>query len=131
MPTHILIRGWQRSGENLQFSQQIDEDGEVNSDLDSIASGTEPQAVIAIDVSQLKSLFLYSDQDVTLRTNANSGGAPDATIALKAGVPLIWESANGYFSNPLGSTDVTSIFVDNDSGSAANVKIRVLQDVTP
>jgi hypothetical protein len=128
MPTHSLTRGWQRNSDITSKRQDITADGELTAEIAVPDSSTDLQATVAIDVSAMKSLFLLSDQDVTIETN--SGSAADDTITLKAGIPLIWENVSGYYTNPLG-TDVTDLYITNDSGSSATVTLRVLQDVTP
>lgn len=81
-----------------------------------------------VDVSEVESVFISCDRAVTVLVNDD--GTPDATIALLADKPLIWRN-DGYFSNPLGSVDITSLKVTVPSGDAANFRIEVLQDPTP
>lgn len=82
---------------------------------------------LAIDFSEIVCLFIMADQDLTIETN--SGSAPDDTISLVAGKPLIWYEGS-YFACPLAA-DVTKIYVTNASGVAATLQIEVLQDPTP
>ena len=84
-----------------------------------------------IDVSALKALYLESDQDVTIETNqaGGSSGAADDTLALSADVPRIWSITDGLALCPL-TTDVDTLYVTNDGATAANVKIRGIQDPT-
>ncbi|MFG0247840.1 MAG: hypothetical protein ACF8OB_03050 [Phycisphaeraceae bacterium JB051] len=128
MPTHSLFRNWQRNSDLTSKRQDINAEGEQTVEVAVPDSSTDKQIDIVIDVSELKSLYIVSDQDVTIETN--DGSAPDDTIALKAGIPLMWESVSGYFSNPF-STDITGLYITNSSGSDATVTIRVLEDVTP
>lgn len=76
-------------------------------------------------VAAVKAMGFYCDQDCTIRTNNN--GDPDNVIELVGGVPLLWNDSMP-FANPL-TTNVESIFVDNDSASTAKLTIRVLFDV--
>ncbi|HAI11075.1 MAG TPA: hypothetical protein DCM28_05180 [Phycisphaerales bacterium] len=128
MPTHSLTRGWQRNSDVETKRQDITADGEITAEIAVPDSSTDLQATVGIDVSEIKSLYLLSTQDVTIETN--DGSSADDTIALKAGIPLIWENVSGYYDNPL-STDVTDLYITNASGSDATVTLRVLQDVTP
>lgn len=128
MPTHSLTRGWQRNSDITSKRQDITAEGEQTIEVPVSDSVADKQVDISIDVSEIKSLFLVSDQDVTIETNSDS--APDDTIALKANIPLIWENVSGYYSNPL-TTDVTALFITNASGTDATVTLRVLEDVTP
>jgi len=94
-----------------------------------IASNT--NYVLKITRSQLKSLALISDQNITIYTNAASTGSPTDTISLVAGVPMTWTLATDTLTAGFGlvkcpiSADVTAgIWVTNAAGSAANLKIR-------
>lgn len=77
-----------------------------------------------VDVSQVESLVMLCDRDITI--TVNDDGTPDATIALKAGKVLRW-APDGYFTNPLGSTDVASIKATLAAGADASLRIEVLQ----
>ena len=81
---------------------------------------------LAVDVSQVKAVFILSDQDLTLETN--SGGSPANTLALKANVPYIW-----YTNKPQAlvfTTDITALYITNASGSTANLIAEFLVDPT-
>jgi hypothetical protein len=91
-------------------------------------ASTNLEVIVAVDVSALKSLFLFCSRDVTIKTN--SSGSPDNTINLRAGEPLHWHT-NAYFANPLLAADVTSIFVTLAAGDAATLYWDDLQDPTP
>ncbi len=127
MFTHNLTIGW--SSGNAQISRQITKqaDGERNADPVVTAGAGDFVVSLPLTVASLKSLVIFSDKDVTIKTN--SAGAPDDTLAVVAGVPLIWyEGAAG--ANPL-TTDVTTLHIANAGADDANVQIRALQDVTP
>ena len=84
----------------------------------------------ALDVSQIKALFILSDQDLTIETNnAGPDPAPDDTISLVAGVPLVW-THDSYYANLL-TTDITALYVTNASAAAARLRIEALHDATP
>jgi hypothetical protein len=89
-------------------------------------SSTDLEIAFALDVSQLKSIYIVSDQDITLETN--SGSAADDTIALVAGVPYIWHS-DSYHTCLLG-TDITELYATNASGTDATLQIEALYDPT-
>lgn len=130
--THKLSRSWSRSGADpLTYEKEVTADSESNYS-GSLADGTSDEAVnLAIDVSELKCLFIASDQDITIETNQPGGGsgAADDTLAVKANQAVAW-SENDVHSCPL-TADVTILYITNASGSTANVEIRVLQDATP
>lgn len=81
----------------------------------------------ALDLSQLKLLYIHCTEIVTLETN--SSDTPDDTIVLQAGVPLIWRLAD-YYTN-LITADVTSLYVTNASSAVAVLNIEALFDATP
>ena len=91
-------------------------------------STTDKEVTLAITHAQLTSLYMSSDQDMTVETN--NASAPGDTINLKANVPMIWNE-DSYFTNPVNSADVTKVFLTNASGSAATFRCEVLQDATP
>lgn len=94
-------------------------------DVDVAASTTNQMFTIAIDVSELESLFLVTDGDMTIKTN--SGSSPDDTFTMVANMPLIW--VRGYpTSNPLG-TDVTALYLTTGSGSAVNLSGFINQSI--
>jgi hypothetical protein len=82
---------------------------------------------LALDISQVKSLYILSDQDVTLKTNSSS--SPTDTIALKANQPYIWYT--GAYDASKITADVTQAFITNAGATQANVKMRWLYDITP
>ncbi len=81
---------------------------------------------LSLDVSQVKSMFILSDQDVTLETNSSS--APAQSLALKANIPYIWYT-NKYHSLWC-TTDITALYVTNASASAASLQLEILVDPT-
>lgn len=88
------------------------------------ASTTNDEIVIAIDVSNLVVLGIYSNVDLTIKTN--SSGSPDDTLSIVGGVPYVWDE-DSYDACLIG-TDVTKIFVTTGAGNAANLLITVLQN---
>lgn len=124
---HILTRGWQKGSDILTKSQTVSADQEIGIDA-SMPIANDQLVALALDVSQMKGMFLLADQDLTLETN--NATTPAATIALKANVPLIWESTSGYFANPLGVTDVTALYVTNASAAVAKLQCKFLTDPT-
>lgn len=88
------------------------------------ATGT-TVANFSVDVSEMVALLISCDRDVTL--TFNDDGSPDATVNLLAGVPLIWTD-DGYFANPLGSTDITSFKATLASGATATLLLDVVYD---
>ena len=88
---------------------------------------TDKLVVCSLDVSQIKAIFILSDQDLTLETN--DGTTPDNTIALKAGIPYVWYT--NKYQVLLLTVDVTALYLTNASGAAAAFKLVALLDATP
>lgn len=120
-----LTRSWAYGNDQLTQADTVSADSLVSIDA-SVANGNDQLHALTLDVSQVKALYISSDQDLTLETNSSS--SPADTIALKANKPVIW-STNCGLTNPLG-TDVTALYITNASGSTAAFKLRALVDPT-
>ncbi len=93
-----------------------------------IAAGATNEAIsLAVDISQVKSLIITSDQDLTLKTN--SSGSPTNTLALKANVPYIW-NVDSYDTCKI-TADVTIAYATNAGADDAALSMRILFDPTP
>src|SRR5690242_5998056 len=80
---------------------------------DSVANGqTNKEFVLALDVSQLKGLFIWADGAITVKTN--SSGSPADTLSVPANIPYVW--CEGMLGTLLITADVTKIFITNASG---------------
>ena len=100
------------AGEELNFSVEVQASDTLEIDL-------------AVDVSQIKSFAIYSDKEVTLKTNDLS--APAQTLTLKAKVALGWNTDDPA-ANPL-TVDITKFFLTNAGLADAKVKGSFLVDV--
>lgn len=90
---------------------------------ESTATGQTNKAyAVTLDISQLKYIRIWSDKDITFKTN--DGSSPDETLALKANVPYIWQV--GSIDTCALATDITGIFITNAAGSTANWGIEAL-----
>jgi len=78
------------------------------------ASAVNQALPIALTAANVQSLILKSSTDLTIK--ANSTTAPDFTLNLKAGRPLVWRKSDGYFAGPIAA-NVTSLYLTN--GAAA------------
>src|SRR4051812_29132812 len=67
-----------------------------------------------VDVSEIKSVCLYSDQTVTVNVNVDNNSVKQITLA--AGVMATWNDDLTSL-NPLGTTDWTGFYVHNDATS--------------
>jgi len=86
------------------------------------ANGGVTHFIIGVDVSELESFCLFSDQDVTVYENANNNSV--LQIDLAANVMYTWNSSSTA-ANPL-SVDVTGLYVHNDGTAVANIKFQFL-----
>jgi hypothetical protein len=81
---------------------------------------------VMIVASQLKTFFLWSDQDLTVKTN--NSGSPQETFNLKANKPVVWIA--GMSTSPIAG-NVTALYITNASGSAATLRLLAGWDATP
>lgn len=59
-------------------------------------------------------------------TTTTAGVAPDTTLSISAGVPLVWDSS-GYYAQPFAA-NIATLSVTNTNAVAANVKLRTLSN---
>lgn len=127
--THTLTKTLNPDGgASVQTSETFSSDGSESRTIPVPDSTTDKEVNLAIDVSQLQSIWISSDQVVTLETNAIDATGGN-TIVLVAGKPYDWQS-DSYFVNLL-TLDVTVLYITNASGSAATVRIEFVHDATP
>ena len=88
---------------------------------------TDLQINIAIDVSEIASVFILASVDMTLETN--SGADPDDTISLVAGVPYCWDTDS--YDSCLLTEDIAALFLTNASGGAGTLRLECVYDPTP
>lgn len=83
--------------------------------------------ISGVDVSQLKGVFIASDQDVLVEFNDSSGAG--GSLTLESNVPYTWQV--GDVNSLLITADVTGVFVTNASGAEATLYFYFLHDATP
>lgn len=128
MATHTITKAIVGAGMNLQRAYGQTVLGAVLIDGEQVADeASDFEIQLPINVSDVLSFFLVSDQDVTIETN--DGTTPDDTIELVAGKPYVWD-VDDYSAFLLG-TDVVSIFVTNNSGATATIYCLAGVDPTP
>jgi len=124
--TRKLVLNWEGGDESVGV-EVSDSEGNVNPlDTTVEASQTDQQHNWAVDVSKIRLLYMYSDQDVLIETNSPS--APDNTWTLKAGKPYIWIKDANHPACLITVDVVTIYFTTGAIPATANVKLRVLQD---
>jgi len=106
--------------------------GEVNITDTVVAGETNMEFDVAFDPATVKSMVLYSDQAVTVKTNSNS--SPVDTIALMAKKQRVWNTDHTeikFLGGVAGTTPITSFHVANAGAVDANLKFFAVLDVTP
>lgn len=87
------------------------EELETNFDA-TLAVGTDVAIGVALDISQIRSLTIVSSTAATIKTNAS--GAPQETLTLAAGVPLVFDAdMPGVAIGDIFAGDVTNMYVTN------------------
>lgn len=124
---HTLVQSLTTPGGQTSVSKQYTAAGSIEIEETVPATTTHMPLSLAIDISQLKSIIISSDVALTLKTNSSS--SPTDTLAIKAGVPYIW-NVDSYDTCKI-TADVTSAFLTNATGGAATVTMRGLYDPTP
>lgn len=125
MPSHIHTSRLQVDSRLVSGSSTITA-GHAQSYDEVIPADTSDEPVnCTIDVSTLKSLFLVSDQAVTVYFTG-----PNVALALGADVAYRWFFGSGI-TNPLASADVTGVLVTTGVGDDARLQMEILTDPTP
>lgn len=127
--THHVTRSYtDSSGGAIGATENITDDTELNFDGTFATGTTNGEIDWTSTVANLKSILIYSDKAVTLKTN--SSGSPQETIPLTAGQALIWVRASDGAGHIPFAGDVTKIFITNSSGATCAFKIRALAHQT-
>lgn len=121
------------AGEVINKSLTITDEAILDLSFDVADSETDELHTIALDVSETKSIYIVSDQNITMEWNDGAGAQGD--MDLLAGEPVIWWSTQvtdgGNTLNPLGSVDLTGTYWTNASGSTANINFQAVYDASP
>jgi hypothetical protein len=88
-------------------------------------AGSTTNANYPIVAATAKQQVVYLKSDAALTIKVNSTSAPTATITLTAGVPAFWTVAQPTSQNPLGTTDVTNLYVTNAGTAAAKLTVLI------
>jgi hypothetical protein len=123
--THTITRQYKdTSGIAIQLTETPTGNAENNFD-DTLPVAANTAKVWNVVRANLKSLVLFSDLGVTVKTN--SSGSPTDTIVLQPGQALCWTLATDLLAKCPFSADVTAgLFITNTAAGPAIVKIRAL-----
>ncbi len=101
--------------------------GKINASLTVNDGQTNQIQLISFGYATLQLIYITSDQNVKLSINDIYSGSPLFSVDLIAGKPWIWANDGApYFTNPFGTTNVTSFHWKNASGSTANIVGEVI-----
>jgi hypothetical protein len=109
-------------------AQSVVSSGTLATEVDvTVPAATTDQAYpLAIDVSELESIYLYTDGDLTVQTN--DGTTPQETLTFVSGKPLLWYNGMpGVAVGDVFAGDVTGLFLTNAGASAVRLRGLVNQ----
>src|SRR5947209_6105838 len=124
MFTRSFLFGYS-GADTIQKAVSVSAGSEVNIDETIPAGSAAQQVALTLDVSQVKGLFLTSNQDLTIKTN--SSGSPANTFALAANTPFSWVTGGVALKDTAGAavtTDITTIYVAVPGATDALLQIR-------
>jgi hypothetical protein len=127
MPTHTLTKTWSNGGTALSESVSITADSEISIDFSLTSEQVDKEYDIDFAFARLKAIYIESDKDVTLETNANDATGGD-TIPVNGGEGFCWTDQD-LADNPF-TVNVTRMFITNGEAAVATGKIRVLYDAS-
>ena len=123
--THTRTISYTANGA-IVVNAALSQTGDEETDLDtSIAAGaTNQQFAYNLVAANLKSVFIYSDNGLVIKTNSSS--TPQDTITLAPGQALAWQSGDPGAAPFAGN--VTALFVSNSGSAASALKMRALSN---
>lgn len=122
---HILTITLSGGAVNLSARQTVSGDSEQAYDIPLTASQENAEVDMDFIAANLKSIYILSDQNLTVKTNDSS--SPDDTITVAANTPFAWNTVQAA-DNPF-TADVSKVYLTNESStSAARVQIEILYD---
>jgi hypothetical protein len=123
--THAVTITWTSNNAGLlQSSVTLTGQEENNLGFSLPGSTTNELHSLAFLVAKLVLFLVYSDQDITIKTN--SSGSPQETLTIKAGKPFLWYKNSGVTIPFAGN--VTAAYFTNAGSTAAAVNVKVLEE---
>lgn len=126
--THTVIMTYQRPGAEVKGSAQYSGDSFVaivNQAVPDPSSDLELQ--VSLDVSQIVSLILSCDVDLTIETNADDATGGN-TLNIAAGSPYVWTTDS--LDSLLLTEDVLKMFLTASGGGDGVFNMVALIDPT-
>lgn len=126
--SHTVTLGYTIPGHSVPPNKTVyTSDNEINFEVTATANTTK-QVNTEIDKSQILSMVLYSDVDVTVHAGDGTSVGDGATITLTAGKARIW-TTDSEDSCPY-TIDVEKIYIVNAEDDDAKVKFYHLLTAT-
>ena len=129
--THTIGYTWTNGSGSLSASIAQTQDNESNFDIvantSAVNSGVTPVVLNFGAPTNVKSMYIVSDNPVSLTITITGGTPATLVLTLVANTPYLWITGNGIAS-PLGSAGtVTGVSISNASSTInPNVKMRFL-----
>lgn len=124
--THKITHVWNNGSREISCENEYTNDAQGASiDEEITADAVDQEVAFTLDFSQLKSLFILADGNMTLETNNAAG---DDEITLVAGVPYIWNTDS--YNSCLITQDVTALFMTDTSSATNRLRIESVYDPT-
>jgi hypothetical protein len=124
--THQVTEKVLVGGESISNVSTLTSGSKISID-ESMPVATDTPLAITLDVSQAKSVYILSDRDITIETNATNAAGGN-TLALKANIPYVWYT-NKYHALVF-TADITVAYITNAAAGAARLQIEILFDPT-
>lgn len=127
---HIHLRGIIEGGTQTLKRIEVEAEADLNLEPTIAGSATNVLHAYAMDVSQMKSIFILADGALTIKTN--SSGSPTNTITLVAGEPFFWRLGDGTLKDTGGATlaDITALYITNPGTDPVSLYLSSLFDPT-
>lgn len=125
-----ILRGAITDGASITKRLTVSVEAELDLNI-SIPNGADQLVAFAMDVSQLKFIYIVADGVLVLETN--SSGSPVNTITLAANAPFQWIFGDNPIrdtANAVITTDITALYVTNATGGAVALQILTGYDPT-
>ncbi len=130
--SHVLSLNYTRSGEQIAKNVTLSADGEDNRSVTLTAAQADKQVLFPLTTASLVSLYISSDVDITVESNASSGTSVTDTLTITAGKPYVWYQGCGLAAPLSANIGTNGIYLTNgNTSSSGTVEIRSLKDSTP
>lgn len=128
--THTILHSYRdSSATTITGTESVSADTEINYDGSVAGETTNYEVDWGVTRANLKSVGIFCDKAITIKTN--DSGSPQETITIAAGQQRIWSLATDTITLCPFSNNITKLYITNSTAGAASVKVRALCDQTP